>query len=276
MFPLDDYLRHIGFSGETDASLDTLRRLHLAHTQRIAFENLTPLSGGNVDLDPAALHHKFVVQGRGGYCFEQNLFFQQVLQTLGFDVSALAARVRWNAPAGAITARSHVLLRVALDDGDYIADVGFGGLTLTAPLRLEADRAQPTPHENFRLRREDDSHVLEAELDGRWHALYAFDLQAQHAIDFEVGNWWVSRHPSSRFVNQLIVARPQPGVRHALVDNHYSERRLGGTHTRRILTSVAQVRGVLKDIFDIDVADSGAIDDCLHRLIARNADKAHV
>lgn len=33
----------------------------------------------------------------------------------------------------------------------YIADVGFGGLTLTAPLQLIPAIEQPTPHETFRL-----------------------------------------------------------------------------------------------------------------------------
>ena len=52
---------------------------------------------------------------------------------------------------GPIGPRSHMLLLVDLDGLPYIADVGFGGNVLTAPLRLEPHIAQATPHESHRL-----------------------------------------------------------------------------------------------------------------------------
>lgn len=39
---------------------------------------------------------------------------------------------------------------IDLDDRFYLADVGFGVLTLTGPLRLDPDVEQVTPHEPFR------------------------------------------------------------------------------------------------------------------------------
>lgn len=148
---LDAYFQRIGYTGERTPTLDTLRALHVRHTEAIPFENLNPLLKWPVRLDAPSLEQKLVRDGRGGYCFEQNRLLRHVLEALGFSVKGLAARVVWNAPEGAITARTHMLLRVDLNEQPYIVDVGFGGQTLTGPLRLEPDTEQTTPHEPFRL-----------------------------------------------------------------------------------------------------------------------------
>ena len=48
--------------------------------------------------------------------------------------------MRAGVAADVVTARTHMALRVALDGEDYLADVGFGGLAPTTPLKLR-DRA---------------------------------------------------------------------------------------------------------------------------------------
>ena len=136
---LDAYCARIGYSGDRAPTLTTLRALHLAHAQTIPFENLNPLLGLPTPLDPASLMRKLVHDRRGGYCFEQNLLFSHALKAIGFSIVQLTARVIWNQPDGAETMRSHMLLKVDLPEGPHIADVGFGGLTLTSPLELKAD-----------------------------------------------------------------------------------------------------------------------------------------
>ena len=142
MIDLDAYCRRVGYDGPRTATLETLRALHLLQPQAIAFENLDPLLGRPVLLDAASLERKLLHEGRGGYCYEQNLLFAHVLRALGFNVSEHAARVLWNVPDGVKTPRSHMLLIVDLDGERYLTDVGFGGNVLTAPLLLnDAGRA---------------------------------------------------------------------------------------------------------------------------------------
>ncbi len=174
---LDGYFERIGYHGSRDPTLETLRALNCLHPQAIPFENLDPLLRRPVRLDPAALEQKLVRSRRGGWCFEQNLLFRHVLKALGFRVTGLAGRVLWTQPEDAITARGHMLLCVELGDGSYVADVGFGGQTLTAPLRLEPDREQPTPHKPFRIARAGDDFKMQASINGAWKSLYRFDLQ---------------------------------------------------------------------------------------------------
>jgi N-hydroxyarylamine O-acetyltransferase len=205
---LDAYCRRIGHGGSRAPTLETLTALHLAHPSAIAFESLDPLLGRPVLIDPASLTRKLVGQRRGGYCFEQNGLFAQVLTALGFEVTPLAARVRWMlAPDAPRTPLSHMLLKVDLTEGPFICDVGFGGQSPTAPLRLEPGLAQATPHGEYRVTERPDGYGLELRLPDRWAPMYEFTTARQAPRDYEVFNWHTSTHPDSRFVNNLIAAK---------------------------------------------------------------------
>ena len=92
-----------------------------------------------------------LARGRGGYCFEHNRLFQAVLEQLGFRVTPLIARVRWQVPADVRTGLTHMLLRVDLDGRSWFADVAFGSTTQTAPLEFLLNVPQETPHGVFRI-----------------------------------------------------------------------------------------------------------------------------
>lgn len=264
---LDAYLQRIGYAGPRTPSLTTLRALHLAHAQAIPFENLDPLLGRPTPLDPPSLMRKLVHGKRGGYCFEQNLLFSHALRQLGFAVAGLTARVIWNQAENAETMRSHMLLAINLPEGPHIADVGFGGLTLTGPLRLAADLEQQTPHEAFRLLRSEDEFTLQAQVAGAWKGVYRFDLRPTLQIDYEVLNYYLSTNPASHFVPNLIVARPRPGRRDALLNSSLAIHWLGGPTERRELTSASAMREALETIFDLRLDRGPALDAALERLI---------
>ena len=265
-FDLSAYFNRVGYSGAASPTVETLRELHLRHTLTIPFENLNPLLGWPVRLDPESLQQKLIHANRGGYCYEQNLLFKHALEAIGFRATGLAARVVWNVPDGVVLPRTHMLMRIDLAGQAYIADVGFGGLTLTAPLLLEAGVEQPTPHESFRLTRDGEEFILQANLAGSWKALYRFSLQEQLLADYEMANWYVSSHPKSRFVNGLIVARVERGKRYALANNEFAEHYRGGTE-RRKLESVGEIRKVLKDTFRLSLPEAPELDMVLQRLI---------
>lgn len=265
IFDLDAYLARIGYRGARTPTLETLRTLHLLHPQAIAFENLDPLLGRPVDLHPASLQRKLVEGRRGGYCFEQNLLFSRALAALGFRFTGLIARVLWNRPEGSVGPRTHMAMRVELEEGPYLADVGFG-MTPTAPLRFEPGLAQTTPHERFRISPDGDGFMTEAEIGGEWRPLYRFDLQAQAEIDYVVANHYTATHPASHFLSTLIAARPTPGGRYALLNNRLTIYRLGGPVERRELGTAAEIRDALERLFDIAAPDAVQFDAALARL----------
>lgn len=266
MLDIDAYFRRIGYSGSREPTLETLRALHARHPLAIPFENLDVLRRRPVRLDVESLQRKLVTERRGGYCFEQNLFFSQVLAELGYRVDGLSARVLWER-ADEVRARTHMLLFVQLGEGGYLCDVGFGGLTMTAPLRLEPDVEQTTPHEAFRVRRDGREFVSQARLRGDWRTLYRFDLQQQLQIDIEVLNFYVSAHPDSPFLTRLMAARRYVDGTFALRDNQLSMHRLNGLSEQRELRSIAELRGVLTETFGIEVPVDAELDAALGRVL---------
>ncbi|HET6333050.1 MAG TPA: arylamine N-acetyltransferase [Polyangiales bacterium] len=252
---LKAYFQRIGYDGRPAATLDTLRALHGLHPAAIPFENLSSFAALPVPLDLPSLEQKLLRDARGGYCFEQNTLFLEVLQALGFRVSALGARVLWGQPADdAITPRSHALLKVELPEGTYLADVGFGVMVLTAPLKLELDTVQPTPHEAFRVIRGAEGEMrMQAQVRDDWKTLYRFDLTPAFPVDYEVSNWYVSTYPSSHFRTGLMIARAVPGRRYGLRNRSFSIHNLGGESSQRELATVAELVQVLERDFGIRV-----------------------
>jgi N-hydroxyarylamine O-acetyltransferase len=263
----DAYFARIGYGGRFAPTLETLQQIHGLHAAAIAFENLSAFLGEPIRLDLESLQEKLVRSGRGGWCFEHNLLFRHVLRGIGFQVAPLAARVRWNVPPNIVTPRSHCLLRVKLGSGDYIADVGFGGQSLTAPLRLAPDEEQATPHEPYRLRLAAEKYTLETKIAGEWQALYVFDLQEQLQPDFEVSNWYLANHPQSQFVTGVIAARAATDRRHALRHTRYAVHFPDGRTERRELTNAAEVRAVLEGPMQIRLPASESLDERLARMV---------
>ncbi len=265
---LDAYFKRIGYEGAGRPTLDTLAAIQLRHTESIAFENLNPLMGWPVRLDLKSLQQKLVRDGRGGYCFEHNLLLKHALDALGFRVTGLAARVLWNMPEGAVPPRSHMLLLADLDGGRYVVDAGFGGVTLTGPLRLEIDIEQTTPHEPFCLVKAEEEFIEQVKIGGHWISLYRFNLSEQFLPDYEMANWYVSTHPDSRFVTGLLAARSAPDRRYGLLNNQLTVHHQAGGKDRRLITNVTAMRETLERDFRIVLPDTPELDAALTRLIA--------
>lgn len=267
---LSAYLKRISFSNKLEATLSTLQDLHRLHTEAIPFENLSPFLGEEVFLDSSSLFNKLVLEERGGYCFEQNALFSEVLLRSGFQVKGLAARVVWNRPVGAPSARSHMVLLVTIDERDFIADVGFGGITLTSPLELKTDQEQKTTHEDFRLIQEKDFFILQVKILNEWKSLYTFDLQEQLSVDYEVSNFYVSQCSTSIFRNNLIAAKPFKSGRYALRNNIFTVHHMDGESESRTLNTANEIKEVLTEKFLINLPAKTLLDKKLEELLIEN------
>jgi N-hydroxyarylamine O-acetyltransferase len=252
MIDLEPYLARIGYSGPVKPDLITLNALMRAHAQSVPFENLDVLLGRPIDLSPEALQRKIVSDRRGGYCFEQNGLLLSVLQTIGFTVTPLSARVRYQRPRDYTPARTHLFLRVEIDDVPWVADVGVGSMSLTGSFRLDADGEQPTPHEPRRIVREGSLYFHQARLGDEWHDVLEFTGEEMPPIDRELANWFTSAHPQSHFKNRLVAARAlTDGRRLSLLNRDLTVRdRDGRAHTRSLATP-AELLDVLAQEFGL-------------------------
>jgi N-hydroxyarylamine O-acetyltransferase len=233
-FDLDSYFGRIGYTGPRAATAAVLAAIVEHHALAIAFENLDVLLDRPIRLDAASLQAKLVTARRGGYCFEHNVLLAGVLRQLGFDVTPLAARGRWMVPPGVVLPRTHMLLAVRVRGERLLVDGGFGGVGVTAPLRMDFDGEQPSLYEAQRIRATDDGRLLQAKVGGEWRDLYVFTDEPQLPIDFEMANWFTSTNPGSRFKQNLIVTSAAPGVRHALFNRDLSVYRDGRVERRSV------------------------------------------
>jgi arylamine N-acetyltransferase len=257
---LNGYFERINYRGAADPNLDVLQDLVTAHTRTIPFENLDPLMGVPVDdLGPEALTDKLVYRRRGGYCYEQNGLMGYVLAEIGFRVRRFAGRVTWTLPPDTpVGAQTHTVLAVTFPGsaGPYLVDVGFGGQTLTSPIRFETGNVQQTTHEPYRLQDRRDGLVLQAQVREEWQSLYEFTTRTQPGIDLRVGSWYVSTHPASFFVTSLMVARVTDEGRMNLAGRNLTIHRPDASEKIR-LGDAAAVVDTLRDRFGIDVAGLG-------------------
>ena len=133
-------------------------------------------------------------------------------------------------------------------------------------MRLLPDIQQETPHETFRLLKSDGQFTLQCKLKGECASFYVFDLQEQAPIDYQVANHYVSTWPSSHFVTSLIAARATADGRYGLRNNRLSIHRLTGDSEQRVLTSAAEMRMALGDLFGIAVPEPARFDATVERL----------
>ena len=243
------YLARTGAPRPLAASVEGLVSLHRAHCAAIPFENLDILLGRPIELELEPLQAKLGRARRGGYCFEHNTLFQAVLEALGFRVTALAARVR--AGATSVRARTHMLLKVDLPEGTFVADVGFGGDGLVHPVPLAEGGETWVGFMGHRLRREGtDWWVLEGNDGSGWSDLYAFTLEPHHPIDFVMANHFTSTWPRSSFVTNLTAQRSWPEKRAILRDRDLVVRE-GRRSERTAVRDPEHLLEVLETQFDL-------------------------
>ncbi|MGW0611364.1 arylamine N-acetyltransferase family protein [Streptomyces sp. NPDC002788] len=260
-FDLGTYLRRIGWEGERRADLVNLRGVHLAHMRALPFENLDALRRTAPSLDPAALMTKLVHSRRGGCCYEHNTLLACALETLGFRVTRLTARVVLGADSIISRPRTHMALLVEVpgEPRPYLADVGFGTIgALLEPVPLVADvefagagrrhRLVHVPHDGplqmWLLQAHDQTKDA-------WIGQYAFTVEPFEKSDFDVINWHVATNPRSPFTHRLYV-QCVDAARHLLLDGRLlTETRADGTVTERKVAGEGEARQLLEEAFGI-------------------------
>ena len=250
---LENYLKRIRYTGALAPDLATLNALHAAHVAAIPFEGLDPFCGRPVKLDLESIQAKLVDSPRGGYCFEQNTLFKAVLEAVGFEVTQLGARVRWMSPPDSpLGPRSHMLLKLDLDDGTYIADVGFGACVMDAPLQLEEEIEQRTAMGTYRFDWRDGLFYLAVKQPNGWREMYAFNLEPQLPSDAEQANWFTSTYPAAPFTSNVIVERVDSSARYKLINRRYvKEAREGEVVEERAINDVDDCSKTFQEAFGI-------------------------
>lgn len=246
---LDRYFARIGWSDSARPDLATLTGLLGAHMRAIPFENFDPLLGRRVSLDLGALQDKLVRRRRGGYCFEHASLFAAVLEALGFEVSSHLARVVLAAPK-TVSSRTHMFNLVALPEGKFVADPGFGGPAATVPLPL----AEGSGGSHWFVRDGADWMLRGIGQDGPLD-LWVTELSTDYPIDFELSNHYVATHPDSIFTNAIMLNAFTAEGRVSLMNRDASLRRNGELSTWQVADR-KELRALIEEKFGIDLPEA--------------------
>ena len=136
-----------------------------------------------------------------------------MLETLGFRVRNLMARITYNGPL--TNPRTHRVILLSLDGEDYLVDVGFGPLTPYGAVKLSATEAVCLAGSHFKVERQQDEYHLQVLKVEGYFTLYVFDLARYTEKDCDLGHFFSHQYPEAVFVNNLIVSNiEQERVRH--------------------------------------------------------------
>ncbi|HSS40782.1 MAG TPA: arylamine N-acetyltransferase [Polyangia bacterium] len=246
------YLDRIRWGGDTRPTFGTLAGLLRAHMLAIPFENLDVLLGRGVRVDLEGVQEKLVRNRRGGYCFEQGTLFAAALEAIGFEVHRHLARVTLFVPR-AQAPRTHMFLTVALPEGTFVVDPGFGGLAADVPLPIDA-APEHQPSVTHRIDKEGGGRVLRALSDGQWVDAWFSTLEVEHPVDFEMGNHFTATHPSSQFVNRVLLRALTPDGRVTVMNRDATIRKNGAAPVSRTLDRPA-LRALLNEHFGFDLPE---------------------
>jgi N-hydroxyarylamine O-acetyltransferase len=180
---LSAFFNRIHYAGSIEPGEKTLVGIHRAFVATVPFENLDIHHNRPITLDVQNFFDKIVHRRRGGFCFELNGLFAEVLRQLGFKVTLLSARVF---DANSVPGREFGHLCLAVDlENRWLADVGFGDAS-PEPLRIDFKSAQLIEGTNYRLRSAEDHRLImeQQSSNGSWRGRYSVSLVPRSLEDF--------------------------------------------------------------------------------------------
>lgn len=243
------YLARIGYDGEVAPTADVLRELHRRHLLTVPFENLDIHRKRAIVIDEEAFQRKVVDERRGGFCYELNGAFGNLLRAIGFPVTNVSARP-WSATTGFGPEFDHLALIVTADGVRWLADVGFGESFLE-PLRLDERGDQRDPAGLFRIEeREAGELVLRGKRDDIWFDAYVFTLTRRALADFAEMCRFHSTSPESHFTRKRLCSLARMDGRITLSDLRLITTK-DGVRTERELAGEDEWRDVLRGEFGV-------------------------
>jgi N-hydroxyarylamine O-acetyltransferase len=197
---IDQYLSRIKYTDPVELNGMTLQRLQIAHLKNIPYENLDILNQVPLALDAESLFNKMVVRPRGGYCFELNGLYSNLLKSLGFAVVNLAGRFIDRDES--LQMRRHRILKVKTTHGTYICDVGVRSESPRRALEFTHAVVQDDGVSEYKFEPDDFyGHVLWQKERGKdWKKCYGFTEEPQLDIDYVMPSFFCEKHPQSPFI----------------------------------------------------------------------------
>jgi N-hydroxyarylamine O-acetyltransferase len=250
-------LERIGLSRDEDLSpsVEHLQKIMLAHMMTVPYENLDIYDyKRQIDFCLPHLFEKFVINRRGGYCYEINGFFMGILEALGYDCTPLSGRLLFGNPV--FGAMSHRTTIVTIDGIEYLCDVGYGAGCAEGPVRIDEPGIQDIQGYKFSIRQH---------MGGKWGDItlvkhtengesdfYTVYKRPHTLLEFIGPNYNTSTNPSSNFLAKRVV-RLRTATGSIVVDNKIFRRKVNGEVFEEEITTNKRLYEILTQEFNMIV-----------------------
>ena len=211
VFSVGRYLARIGISAPVgQPTIVLLGELQLAHLMHVPFENLHPYHRRNVRTDVDWSYPKIVESGRGGWCFELNGCFGELLRRIGFNVDYVSCQV-WEAEPGEWgPLNDHLALIVHIDGQRWFVDVGFGDCGLH-PLQVVAGEVEAVPR-RARIETHNGGFTLSESMPGGtgasvWEPQLRVGFEPKSNSDFDRRSTYLQTEPGLSWTERAFATR---------------------------------------------------------------------
>lgn len=242
---LNHYLNRINFRNTLEATKEILFELQRTHLYQVPFENLD--IHAHRWIDPENAFKKVVGHRRGGFCYELNGLFFQLLQSIGFDCFLISGCVA-NEQGVFGPEFDHMAIVVRIQDELYLVDVGFGEFSLE-PLKIVLGESIYDPRGTFRFDAfGEDRMVIQKIIGRRIVPKYHFSLKSRKASEFKGMCKFHQTDPASPFTKRPLCSLPLPNGRMTITGNVLRITKESGIEQRRIHTK-QELHEILKEVF---------------------------
>ncbi|MEO6167039.1 MAG: arylamine N-acetyltransferase [Chitinophagales bacterium] len=210
---ITQYLQRIKYDGIISPIITTLNALQKNHLLNVPFENLDIHYGRVIVLNVSKFFEKVVIEKRGGFCYELNGLFFELLQSMGFEVKMVSARVYNGTEKTYSPEYDHLAIIVKINSTLYLADVGFGEFTLQ-PLKIELNEVQKDERGNFKIQQHDDEYLMVAkQVNDDWIPEYIFSTRERALSEFTEMCIYNQTSPQSHFTQKKLCSIATDGGR---------------------------------------------------------------
>ena len=231
------------------ADLATLKILQRRHLLTVPFENLDIHWKRPIELNAKRFYDKIIGEKRGGFCYELNGLFYELLTEIGFQSKIISARVvKENGDFSA--EYDHLAIITQIGNKEYLVDVGFGSFT-AEPLEFVSDVEQRDDNGTFLIRKYDDEYFEVAKKDGDdWRSEYIFTPLERDLTEFAGMCRFHQTSPESHFTRGKVCSLMTPDGRKTLTDEKFIETE-NGRKKEIALSSDEQFNRILANEFYI-------------------------
>lgn len=244
------YFSRLGLdNSDIAANEPTLRLLQKRYLLTVPFENLDIHWKRPIVLEVDRFYKKIVIDKRGGFCYELNGLFNELLRDIGFGTRLISGRVG-DGKGNFSPEYDHAAIIVAIGENEYLADVGFGAFT-AEPLRCVVDIEQHDATGVYVIRHHDGAYFGVSKKDGDgWRTEYIFKPIARDLAEFGPRCDFQQYSPESHFLKGKICSLLTETGRKTLTDKNFIVTD-GGKRSETVVGSEQEFDAILEQQFCI-------------------------